>query len=66
MLIALLDRIDGEENREPYLTGYSDDMDDREGDPADAPEEDPVKSGIADFDGYMEQYPQPFFHFDQR
>jgi hypothetical protein len=66
MLIDLLDLIDGDENLEPYLTGYSDGMEDREGDPADAREEDPAESGIADFDGYMEQLPHLFQHCDVR
>ena len=66
MLLAILDAIDGDENLEPYLTGFSDGMDDREGDPADAREVDPAESGIADFDGYMEQLPHLFQHCDVR
>ena len=66
MLIALLDAIDGDTDLKCYLTCYSDGLDDREGDPADAREEDPAESGIADFDGYMEQLPHVFHHCDRR
>ena len=66
MLLGILDAIDGDENLEPYLTGFSDGMDDREGDPADAREEDPAESGIADLDDYMKQLPHLFQHCDQR
>ena len=35
MLISLLDSLDGDPDMEPSLAGYSEGMDDREGDPAD-------------------------------
>jgi len=47
-LLAILDSVDGDPDMEPSLAGYSDGMDDREGDEA--------ESGVADLDGYMEQY----------
>ena len=65
-LLAFLDDTDGDVDLEPYLTGYSDDMDDREGDPADDRQEDDGECGIADLDGYMEQFPKLFAHCDQR
>lgn len=65
-LLSLLDILDGDTDLEPYLTGDSDGMDDREGDDADGPEEDSGESGIADMDGYMEQCPKFFEHGDAR
>lgn len=65
-LIALLDSLDGDTDFEPSLAGYSHGMDDREGDEADGPEDDPSESGVADMDGYMEQCPKHFQHCTQR
>lgn len=65
-LIALLDSLDGDPDMEPSLSGYSEGMDDREGDDGDGPEEDPAESGIADLDGYLEQCPRYFAHTDMR
>lgn len=65
-LIAILDSLDGDPDMEPSLAGYSEGMDDREGDDADGPEEDPAESGVADLDGYMEQHRVHFLHGNQR
>lgn len=64
-LLVILDSLDGDSDMEPSLAGYSDGMDDREGDEADGPEEDPAERGVADLDGYMEQYQPHFQNCDQ-
>lgn len=54
-LIEILDRVDGDENLEPYLAGTYPDEDDREAD--DERENDPAELGIADEGGLAEQAP---------
>ncbi|KAA0698526.1 hypothetical protein DTW90_12015 [Neorhizobium sp. P12A] len=55
-LIALLDELDGDENMESELAGFSPEcMDDREGD--DEREDEPAEMGIGDQDGIAEQFP---------
>ncbi len=65
-LIALLDLLDGDPDLEPSLSGYSEGMDDREGDDAYGAQEDSAENGIGDLEGYMEQCPSYFQHRDQR
>jgi hypothetical protein len=66
-LICLLDRLDGDTDLEPSLAGYSEGMDDREGDEereeacedegAQCDDEGDINdSGIGDNDGLLEQY----------
>jgi hypothetical protein len=65
MLIALFDAFDGDTDLECYLTGYSDGMDDREGDDCDLEEQHDAEEDRCDYEpslGWPERMAQGVDH----